>query len=735
MKSLHDDLQVISRKNSFQKCPISLSEEDKKTICQATVCYICEKDLNSEQYIDYDWYTGVFCGVTHEVCSQKFHKVPFVPVILHNLSNYDAHFIVHALNFAEGEVYIIPQNKEKYISFSKMLNINGKRVSLRFIDSCKFLSSSLESLASHLNDDQFNELRKEYPRNEDFNLLKRKGVYPYEFMTSFDSLKTPSLPSIDHFYSSLTGNTITSEDYTHAQNVWDHFNCRNMGDYSDLYLKTDVLLLSDVFENFRNVCIKTYDLDPAHYYTAPGLSWDAMLKCTGVELELLTEFDKIAFIKSGIRGGVSQCCNRYAKANNPYMKDYKIEEPISYLAYYDANNLYGWAMSQYLPISDFEWEQTDINYNVSITSDIGYILEVDLQYPDNLHDFHSDFPLCPENVVIGGSKERKLVPNLNDKKNYVIHYRNLLQCLDMGLKVTKVHRVLKFKQSPWLKKYIELNTQLRTLATSDFEKDFYKLMNNSIFGKTMENIEKRVNVKLLTHWENRGKTQGAESLIARPEFHSLSIFSESLVAVQLHKTKLFYNKPIYLGFSILDISKTLMYDFHYKYMKRKFSNIKLLYTDTDSLVYQINCMDFYKEIKEDLNEYFDTSDYPKNNVYGFPLVNKKKLGYFKDENNGKLFTEFVGLRSKMYAMQVEDKTITKAKGVNKYVTKNLKFNNYKSCLFDEDIQLAEMFRFRSIKHVIFTQKINKICLSYNDTKRYIIPNSTNTLAWGHYKIR
>lgn len=213
-------------------------------------------------------------------------------------------------------------------------------------------------------------------------------------------------------------------------------------------------------------------------------------------------------------------------------------------------------------------------------------------------------------------------------------------------------------------------------------------MNNSVFGKTMENIEKRVNVKLLNHWENRGKVQGVQSLIAKPEFHSLSIFSNSLVAVQLNKTKLFYNKPIYLGFCVLDISKTLMYRFHYDYMKSKFkNNLKLLYTDTDSFIYQIFSQNLYAEIKPDLDMYFDTSDYPTNNRYEFPLMNKKKVGFFKDENNGKIVKEFVGLRSKMYAIDVDNtKVTTKAKGVNKCVTEKFTLEDYKTCLFENVIK-------------------------------------------------
>lgn len=670
MNRLCEDVKTIVKKNSFQKCPVPLSDEDKIKISNSNICHICETELNEDLFYDFDWHTGSFRGVAHQVCSSKYRTPRHIPIFLHNLSHYDAHFIVHALNLDDGKVEVIPQNKERYISFSKQLTINNQPVSLRFVDSLKFLSCSLDQLAKNLNDDQFTELKRNYPNNEDFSRLRRKGIYPYEFMCNSDCLKHPSLPDQHQFYSSLTDSNISNDDYNHAKDIWQHFMCSSMSDYSNLYLKTDVLLLTDVFENFRKLCIKTYGLDPAHYYTAPGLSWDAMLKFTKIELELLTDYDKIAFFKAGIRGGVSQCSNRFARANNKFMEDYDSEKPNSYLTYLDANNLYGWAMSQSLPVGGFEWIDSNTDYNVSDNSDFGYVLEVDLEYPDELHNLHSDFPLCPENICVGNTKETKLVPNLNNKNKYIIHYRNLKQCIEMGIKLIKVHRILKFKQSSWLKKYIDLNNSLRTLATSNFEKDFFKLMNNSVFGKTMENIEKRVNVKLLTHWDNRGKVLGAQDWIAKPEFHSLSIFSEHLVAIQLRKTKLIYDKPIYLGFCILDISKTLMYEFHYNYMIKKFHNkIKLLYTDTDSLIYQIFTDNFYEDIKPDLLQYFDTSDYPENNIYGYPKINKKKLGFFKDENNGKVLKEFVGLRSKMYALEIEDKFIAKAKGVNKSVTK------------------------------------------------------------------
>ena len=233
------------------------------------------------------------------------------------------------------------------------------------------------------------------------------------------------------------------------------------------------------------------------------------------------------------------------------------------------------------------------------------ILEVDLEYPKKLHDLHNDYPLAPEEIEM--NKVEKLILNLWNKKKYVIHYENLKQYLNLGLKLTHIHRGIKFEESEWLKPYIDLNTKLRTKANNNFEKDFYKLGNNTIFGKTMENIRNRVDIKLVTDKKK------AEKLVAKPNFKHLNIFYEELVAIHMKKTSLKFNKPIYLGMGILDLSKTIMYEFHYKYIEPKYGDkAKLLFTDTDSLMYEIKTEDFYKDISEDVKDRFNTSDYPPN---------------------------------------------------------------------------------------------------------------------------
>ena len=331
------------------------------------------------------------------------------------------------------------------------------------------------------------------------SLLTRKGVYPYDYVTSIKQLKETKLPPKEAFYSKLTNEEIKDEDYLHANNVWNTFNCQTIQDYHDLYLKSDVLLLADVFENFRKTCLKHYKLDPCHYYTAPGLAWDACLKLTKQELQLLTDYDMLMMFEKGIRGGISHISKKYAEANNKYMKDCDKTKPSTFIQYLDANKLNGWAMSQKLPTHGFKWIDVDIPSVKKLLekkdTKIGYIFEVDLEYPPSLWELHNDYPLAPDKIKLDNVE--KLVCSFLPKKNYVLHYKNLKQYLEMGLILKKVHRGIKFYQSPWMEPYIRKNTELRKKAQNAFEKDFFKLMNNSVFGKTIENIRKRQNVVLV----------------------------------------------------------------------------------------------------------------------------------------------------------------------------------------------------------------------------------------------
>ena len=748
IKWLEDDVKFLA---NIELKKMIFTKEDEKQFNIASDCWICGEELkHNDKVRDHCHYTGRYRGAAHNSCNLKYSKPKSIPVFFHNLTGYDSHLFIKKLGSSNKKETIecIPNNEEKYITFTKNIIVGqytnkkgedkDKTFKIVFKDSLKFMSSSLGALVNNLPKNGFKNISKYYTP-EEVELIKQKGFYPYEFMDVIEKFNDTKLPPREAFYSKLSGKGITEKNYKHAWNVWNTFKMKTFKDYHKLYNETDVLLLADVFENFRNLCLKIYGLDPVYYFTAPGLAWDACLKMTNINLELLSDPNMLLMFEKGIRGGISIITNRYGEANNKYMGNRFNKNKLSkYLMYLDANNLYGSAMSEKLPIHSFKWlssgemEKLFNNRVVQIWEKTPCILEVDLEYPEDLHDLHNDYPFCPERIECKNGVE-KLIPNLRNKTKYVIHYKNLIQCLKAGMKLKKIHRGIKFIESAWLKPYIDKNTNLRTQAKNNFEKDFFKLMNNSVFGKTMENIRNRVNVKLVNTEERLKK------LSAKPNYKSCKIFNENLISVHLKKTSLTMNKPVYLGMCILDLSKTIIYDFHYQYIKPKYgTKAKLLFTDTDSLMYEIQTEDFYKDISEDVKDRFDTSDYPENHPSGIPTgINKKVLGMFKDEAAGKIIKEFVGLRAKLYSFIMEDgKENKRCKGVKAQVVKNsITHEDYKTCLKTGKEQLRKQNIIRSYGHEVYTEEVNKIALSSTDDKRYILDDGIHTLALGHHKIK
>ena len=336
------------------------------------------------------------------------------------------------------------------------------------------------------------------------------------------------------------------------------------------------------------------------------------------------------------------------------MNDYNPEEPSTFITYLDKNNLYGWSLSEYLPYEEFMWLENIDGFNVMTInekSDIGYI--VDLEYLKELHELHNDYPLAPGKLAVSRDilseycrkiadeydikvgDVKKLIPNLGNKIKYVLHYRNLQLHLSLGVKLTKIHRVLKFKQSDWMKKYTDFNTEKRKNAANDFEKDFFKLMINSVCGKTIENLRKIINVRL-------EKNENELKYTSRPTYVAHKLFDKDYAAIHEIKPVLVLNKPTYVGFTVLDLSKWKMHAFHYNFIKKNF-NAELLFTDTVSLVYEIKSKNVYEEFYK-WKDLFDFSNYSEDSTF-YDESNKKVISIMKDEYGGVIIIEFIGLKA------------------------------------------------------------------------------------------
>ena len=743
--------------------PLVMSEEEEFDFLSSTFCKCCLRDFDDALHCkvcDHCHLSGCYRSALCDHCNFTYGKTTTkVVAFFHGLGNYDSHFIIKELHrFSDLDIRIIPKTSEKYLSFS-IRNIHFK-------DSYQFLADKLEVLVKNLKDKglQNFKLIQKYIKDESRrSLMFQKGVFPYSYITSLEILEQKSLPSKEFFFNDLTQTPISDFEYEFAKNVWKIFDCKTLKDYLHVYLLADVLLLADVFENFRTNCYKDYGLDPSHYFSLPHFTFDAYLRKTHVSLELLSDIDMYLLFSRSIRGGLSMVSKRYSHANNCFFQEsFDKTKPSSFLLYIDANNLYGKCMLQRLPYKDFNWvEPTEENVekilslpldeDLDATKDLeGFLLEVDLDYPIELHDIHSDLPLAPVRRAVDYSElspyskfmcdkfnlksslnTEKLMTTLEKKERYVIYYKNLILYLKLGLKLKKVYKIISFKENFIMKDYISFNSEKRAAATNSFDINFYKFLSNSLFGKTMERPENKTVVRLVNDLKSY------ENYVKRLNFKQAKIIHENLVSVEMKKPVFIINKPFYIGAIILELAKFHMYSFHYNVMKNFFKDkIQLIYTDTDSFIYEIFSEDLHQDLKQ-IENFFDFSNYPTDHFL-FSTLNKKVPGKFKDETASNMIKEFVGLRSKMYCFSVDEKKELKefktAKGVKKYVIeKDLKLQQYKKVLF-ENVQLEHEFRnIKSERHQVFTSHEKKISLSPFDDKRFLL-DSVNSLPYGHYRI-
>lgn len=595
-----------------------LTKDEHDISESSTECHLCERpfysyDPNESKMADYCHISGKFQGVAHKTCISKFRIPQHIPIVFHNLSDDTRNAIISCIkeHFKNDKLTLTSFDSEKNISFSQKI---AKTIELRYIDSYRFMEASLQELAATLDDGKF-------------------AISRAIFKT-----------------------------YSCSELVRDHFINKDTS-RPDAYLEKNVLIFADIFENFRNVCYRAYNLDPTHYYTTSDLAWDAMLKHTKINLELISDITIHHFLRKGFRNNITYCKPNHSTANNKYIETHDTDDESKYLVHLKVNNLFEWAMSQKLPFDKFKWlsksEILEIDFvNLPIDSDYGYIFEVDIVIPEKFHESLKDFPFCPE--TIGNDKITQLDLNLNTKTKYVIHYAALQQCLTAGLNVSTIHRVLKFRQECWLKPFIDYNTHLEQNAVNEFDKLFFKIIFDAIFQRIIDKTDLQQDMKTMAIVCDQYE---AEKLISQSNFRKCTILNENFVAIEMKDTTILHDKSIYIGLAVLDLTKYFIYDFHYNIMKNKYhDHIKLLYTDTYSFIYQIVTNDFYQDLKDDaaLLEIFDSSEPDKIQPLGYSKTTM--FGKFSDKNKGSFLMEFVALCAKVYATKIYTKSIKNEDG-------------------------------------------------------------------------
>lgn len=661
---------------------IPLNDKKKSSSYNVNACNICGQRFlpNQIRVRDHNhWGDGSIRGLAHQACNLNYRATYFIPIIIHNFQNYDSHLILKNLPQKYARyVEIIPNNMEKFSMFT--LN------EMKFLDSYLFLDASLDNLIQNLikSNHDFPLFNSFFENYEHRDLLKRKNNFPYRYFDSVNKLNETRLPPKSAFFNDLTGCDISDVEYQHALTVFEKFKCKTFSDYLQLYQNVDTVLLAEVFLVFRRTSLKYYSLDPVHYITSAQLTWDAGLKYSKVELKLLNCVDTYLWFESQMRGGISFLGTRYVKANNPFIPDtYNPNVCNNFILPLDCNNLYGFCLSQPLPIGNFAWltESEIENFNILNTvshSDVGYILEVDLYYPSSLHKKHDDFPLAVQHIPITYDMLspymqemcdafnlsstlpcKKLVPNFFEKKNYITHYLNLKFYIQQGLVLKKIHRILSFSQQPFLKEYIHFNNTKRALARSEFEKAFFKKLNNSWYGKSIENVRKKINIR------GSFDEEDCKKYLSNCALEEFQIINENFSVFKLKRLNLRLDKPIYVGFSVLELSKLHMYHLYYNYFKKYYKNRShLVYIDTDSLYVNVETKNIREDLKQNqFQSILDLSNFPVDH----PLhndSNKAKLGCLKFETVSEI-KQFIGLKSKMYAFEYADACKKKAKGIKK----------------------------------------------------------------------
>lgn len=732
----------------MEEVPLLMTKQEVLEHDSATECKLCQKIFQADKTAHHDHKSGRYIGAYCNDCNLKVQQTKNIIVLFHNSRFYDTHILFQGLAEVakpSDRISVIPQTREKYIGFQWN--------SFMFLDSLSFLNCSLEKLAGNLQSHQlkylFDYFKNDPQQQRKVDLLKRKGVFPYSYLTHHSVLDETKLPSIDFFYNDLSQEVCTESDYAHAKEVYKVFQCKSIRDYVKIYLISDNLLLCCVFEEFRKMAFSYYGMEVTGFFTLPGFAFEAALKMTKQRLELLTDPQMYLMIEMGILGGISVSNYRFLKANNKDCSDYDPTKPTTFIQYLDINNLYGKIQSGVLPIDGFRWvsDEEKLSFDITaVTPDDkrGYILEVMLYIPKDpkLHEKLADFPPGPLHETVkfeqlstwqqnhpSCKKESnaKLILDLRPEKKCVLHALTLKTYCELGL-TFKILRGISFNQDKWLKPFIDFNTSKRKLAKNEFERSLFKLMNNSTFGKFIENQRNRRDVKIAI------KRRQFINWVSKPNFYDFSAFSENFVAVELKKSTVKLNRPIACGFTTLCVSKAFVYSFFYKVLKPMFNNkIHLGYTDTDAYITLVQTENLIETLRPFADDFFDFSNLDKNHPL-YSTKNASEMGFLKCEAQGKNISEFISLKSKMYCLTIDGKEKKVAKGVHRSALSNqVRRDHYYNALFAESDASQHRVTFNTIRsdglHRIGTLKQVKLGITSYDDKRKILEDKINSVPF------
>lgn len=750
MDNEYKDVMSIIQHQS--KLPMIITNTDEQIFQKSTNCSFCLKDFDSNDYNlrkvrHHDHITRRFICALCNCCNLRYASLlqPSFSVFAHNATRFDSHFLVHgASRYLTKNINIVPRNSENFLqcTFNR----------LNYRDSFALLPGSLSALADNMaaSDGKFS-ITQLYSRAP--KLAKAKGVMCYDYLDTMDKLSTKTLPPIEMFYNCLKEQPCSQRDYKFAEKVWTKLKCKSMYDFVQFYLETDTLLLADIMNHFFTTGFQEYGLDPSKYLSLSQYAWDAALKFTKIELDSIPDSTIYDMITNGIRGGICNVGNlRHFKANNKQLHTFDPKLPLTHLIQLDCVSLYSYAMLQPLPIGNFVFlTKEDVakfhfNHPQSKQRSYNFLLEVDLSCPLEYQDNHKKFPLCPNHIEItkdilspfnkgllkqhkcSATKSKKLTSNFFDKLNYIVLYDTLKFYLKRGMKLAKIHRIVKFDQAPWMKPFVEYNISQRQKAVSKFGSDFFKLINNSCYGYSLLRVEKHKDIKLVTNESSFNRYS------SRHTYEQGNYISKDLAIIQLAKNKVEIKQPNYVGMAILDISKEHIFKFVYENIMDVYPKTELIYFDTDGGVFAFKeFQDIEKDFLKKHSELFDFSSYPKDS---FLYTNKKKKvpGLWANETAGFYISEVVALRSKMYCLKLHNNSVVaKAKGVKKHLINKYTFKHYLNCLLQSKRTFEQFKQFRSRNHKIYMLDCTKASLSSFNDKLFLL-DAVNALPYGYHTL-